>query len=135
MLPLVGMMLEGAQRQSSGPSETSALSYGRGLSLGCGSFPEVFHGASFLDAASFLVTRLVVCQPYGQRSESLERHVAFVFAQETQKALVVLRLEVEALNKGLVTALPAFEATADDHAQVVPCEVARNEGLVHHGPE
>jgi len=42
---------------------------------------------------------VVVCHPHGQRSKSLKRHVAFVLAQEAQKALVVRGLEVEALNQ------------------------------------
>src|ERR1700674_1144571 len=78
---------------------------------------------------------IVVRQPDGHRSESLERHVAFVLAQEAQKALVVLGLEIETPDQRLVAALGALEAAADDHPQIVPREITSNEGLVHDGPE
>ena len=57
---------------------------------------SAFDGASCLET---LVLFLVVRQAYGQRSESLERHVTVVLAQEAQKALVVRGFEIETLTE------------------------------------
>ena len=89
-------------------------------SLSAGRWRSAFSRASYLKAlVSWVQPLVVVGQADRHRSESLERHVAVVLAQETQEALVVRRLEVEALNQRFVVAPGAFESAAHDRPKIV----------------
>src|SRR2546425_12604413 len=67
--------------------------------------------------------------------EWLERHLALVLPEKVQEALVVLWRHVEQAHETLVAALHVFEPSQHELPEVVACDVARHEWLVHHGPK